>query len=67
MLAVEDPAESALAAFGSRDPVASGPGRIVTHVLSVAAFEIGDPMAVFIEMKADDAPGSHVRNRLRLL
>ena len=36
-------------------------------MLGVAAFEIGDPMAVFIEMKTDDAPGSHGRNRLRLL
>ncbi len=32
------------------------PGRIVTDVLVVPAGELGDPVAVVVSMKADDAP-----------
>lgn len=34
-------------------------------MLRVATFEFGDPVAIFIEMKAGDAPWSHEKNRLR--
>jgi hypothetical protein len=43
-----------LPTFGSGNPVAMGPRRIVANVLLMAAFEIGDPIANFISMKADN-------------
>lgn len=42
------------AAFGSDDPGADGPRRVVAHVLGVAAFEIGDPIAEIVLVKSYD-------------
>jgi hypothetical protein len=49
--------EARTSSFGHH-PVSHLPGRIVTHVLGVAALEIGDPMTFVILMKADDLPGN---------
>lgn len=40
--------------FGSDDPGAQHPGRVVSHVLEVAAFQLRDPMALFILVIADN-------------
>lgn len=45
----------AAASLGSGDPFTIHPRRIVTEMLGVAAFEVGDPVAALIEMEADDA------------
>jgi hypothetical protein len=34
------------------------PGRIVTHMLRMAALEVRDPMPFLILMEADDSPGN---------
>jgi hypothetical protein len=36
------------------DPGPQLPGRAMAHVLGVAAFQIGHPVACFIQMKADN-------------
>jgi hypothetical protein len=47
------------APFGSDDPRAGSPGRIVAHVLVVAALQFGDPIIVLILMKPDDFALGH--------
>ena len=47
--------EDTLPTFGSRDPRAIGPRRVVPDVLVVAAFELGNPVILFTLMKADDS------------
>ena len=49
-------------AFGSEDPGADGPGRIMTDMLGVAAFEVGDPVAFGVLMESDDFARCHFRN-----
>lgn len=44
------------ASLGSCDPLTAHPGRVMAHVLAVAAFEIGDPIAVLVGMKIHYAP-----------
>lgn len=46
----------AATAFFGRDPEAIGPGRIVPHVLAVAAFQFRDPIVVFVQMKSGNFP-----------
>ena len=53
-------AEMRIAAFGSEYPGADGPGRIVTEVLGVAAFEVGDPVSLIVLMEGDDFAGGHL-------
>jgi len=53
--ATERRAEHALAACGSRDPGAADPGRRVTHVLMVAAFELGHPVLLVVAMVPGDS------------
>lgn len=43
------------AAFGSDDPGAIHPGRVVPNVLLVTALELGDPVAEFVLVIADNA------------
>jgi hypothetical protein len=50
-------------AFGSGDPRSKGPWRIVADVLRMAAFELGDPVQVFILLKADDFSWGTLRMR----
>ena len=52
-------AEMGSSAFGSENPGAEGKGRIVAEVLGVAAFEVGDPVALSILMEGDDFAGGH--------
>src|SRR5438477_557819 len=42
------------AAFGRLRPGPALPGRIVAHMLEVAAREFGHPIAHFVAMEADD-------------
>jgi hypothetical protein len=39
-----------------RHPLAHLPGRIVTHVLPVAALELRDPIAKLVAVVANDTP-----------
>jgi hypothetical protein len=43
-----------------RDPKPVGPRRIVPDVLRVPAFEIRDPIAVFVLLKSDDLSLGHL-------
>lgn len=54
LFAVQDHAKVSRAAFGGRHPGAAEKGRMVSHMLPVAAGQIGDPMAFFVLMIADD-------------
>ena len=47
-------AEVFAAALRGGDPFAVEPGRVVADVLLMAAFEFGDPVKVFVLVKADD-------------
>jgi len=47
------PQEATSTRFG-RHPGPGLPRRIVPHMLSVTAFELGDPMFLFILMEPDD-------------
>jgi len=47
-------AQPGAAAFGSGDPFARVPGRVVADVASVAALEVGDPVAFSVLVKGDD-------------
>jgi hypothetical protein len=47
-------ADMFLPTFGCRDPVTFSPGRIMTNVLLMAAFEFSHPVRVFVEMESDD-------------
>lgn len=42
------------ATFRSDNPRTIRPGRIVADMLGVAAFEIGDPVAMVVLMEGDD-------------
>jgi hypothetical protein len=52
-------AEVGCAAFGSQDPGAKSPRRIVAEMLGVTTFEIGDPVALSVLVKSDDFAGGH--------
>jgi hypothetical protein len=53
------------AAFGGGDPVADGPRGIVADVLLMAALEFGDPIEMFVLMKADNFSRQALRLSLR--
>jgi hypothetical protein len=53
-------ADMLAAALGSDDPGAAGPGRVMADVLSVAAFQFGDPIGVLVLMEPDDFARQHV-------
>lgn len=58
MLAFQAPqflAEESRAAFFRENPWAQGPGWIMAHMLSVTAFQIGNPVLVLVLVKSDDA------------
>ncbi len=52
--AIQLESDLGLATFGSRCPVAFGPGWIVSHMLKMSAVQLGDPMVLFIFVIADD-------------
>jgi hypothetical protein len=47
-------------AFACGNPQSIRPGRVVTHMLSVPAFQLGNPTALFVLSKADD-PALHIQ------
>jgi hypothetical protein len=51
-------AEKSLAPLFCRDPPPGGPGRVMTNMLRMAAFQFADPEAVFALSKADN-PAPH--------
>ncbi len=57
LYAVDSRAEERASAVFSEHPRSHLPGRIVTHVLSVAAVEVGNPEAALVLVKTDD--GAH--------
>lgn len=61
MHAIKYRTEHRLAAGFTEHPWAALPGRIVAHVLRVAAFELGHPMPLVIDAKANDSPWDAVR------
>jgi hypothetical protein len=54
MEAVEFDPDPAGPAFGRRHPLADLPGRVVAHVLAMAAHQVGHPVAFFVEVEAGD-------------
>lgn len=54
LAAPEHAAQYLIAALFRGDPGPTGPGRIVAHVLIVAAGELGYPVLLHILMKSDD-------------
>ena len=52
---MQDGPDARLATFGSDDPRTALPGRVVPDVLGMTTFEVGDPVAVLILVKADNA------------
>ena len=54
LLAVQLESEEALPAFGSDDPGAIHPGRIVPYVLRMPTLQIGDPVELLVLMETDD-------------
>jgi len=49
------------AAFRTDDPRADSPRWIVADVLRVAAFEVGDPVVVFVLVEGNDFARRHFR------
>ena len=47
-------ADVSLAAFGGTNPVTFRPRRVVADVLLVTAFEVGDPVGLWISVEADN-------------
>lgn len=56
MHAVQHGAEHGPATFFGYNPGPVLPGRIVPHVLRVAAFQVGDPVVFLVGVEADDPP-----------
>lgn len=54
--AVEFGTNPAGSAIRSCHPLAELPGRIVTHVLAMAALQLGHPVTLFVKMEAGDWP-----------
>jgi hypothetical protein len=52
--ALERRAEPVLPALGLEDPVPREERRLVTHVLAMAAGELGDPVALLVLLVSDD-------------
>ena len=56
-LAIERLADELLPAFFRQHPGPADHRRLVPHMLAVPALEIGDPIAVLVQVKADDKAG----------
>jgi hypothetical protein len=52
--ALEGRTQALLPSLGLQDPRPGVERRLVAHVLPVAASELGDPLALRVQMKADD-------------
>ena len=56
---LERRADARTAALDGNDPWPHLPGRIVSHVLRMAALELGHPVPFVVLSEADDTPRRH--------
>ena len=59
-------ADMSLSAFGSRDPMAQGPWRVMPDMLLMSTFKFSNPIQILILMEANNFSWLDLKLSLRL-